>query len=311
MSAGPRSLPDHPSLRYLKIEAKRRLAAGEFAALHDAQTAIAGEHGLPSWAALKQACAGSQRESHALAHLTWLISRFRDAGEPGWAAPGDAEMRQHFDDGLLAAVPAGSLSAQIIKVAADLRAELVVLSQAPLQAVVQLAGMRYIATADARPPHRLTGLRGFPLGERITDPRAAAPPARVLGAVPAGMTEIADRAVAELGLPALVLAGGEPGQPPWVVAKGHADLDRAEVLDPGHRFPRPASPPWSPRPPSCGSSPGAGCAWTTRPTTTCARFALPTTRSRSGSCSATPAGSTTQPSSTPTACPTWRPSWAR
>jgi len=30
MPAGHRPLPTHPSLRYLKLEAKRRLAAGEF-----------------------------------------------------------------------------------------------------------------------------------------------------------------------------------------------------------------------------------------------------------------------------------------
>ena len=50
MPAGSRSLPVRPSLRFLKLEAKRRLAAGEFTTLHDAQTAIAREHGLPSWA---------------------------------------------------------------------------------------------------------------------------------------------------------------------------------------------------------------------------------------------------------------------
>ena len=51
----PRTLPTRPSLRYLKLEAKRRLAAGEFVTLHDAQSAIAREHGLSSWARLKQA----------------------------------------------------------------------------------------------------------------------------------------------------------------------------------------------------------------------------------------------------------------
>jgi hypothetical protein len=43
-----RALPARPSLRHLKLEAKRRLAAGEFATLNDAQAAIAREHGLPS-----------------------------------------------------------------------------------------------------------------------------------------------------------------------------------------------------------------------------------------------------------------------
>ena len=54
MPGGSRSLPGHPSLRHLKLEAKRRLAAGEFPTLHDAQVAIAREYGLPTWAGLKQ-----------------------------------------------------------------------------------------------------------------------------------------------------------------------------------------------------------------------------------------------------------------
>ena len=40
---------------------------------------------------------------------------------------------------------------------------------------VQLAGQRYVAVAAAEPPHRLVGLRGFVLGDRITDPRVKAP----------------------------------------------------------------------------------------------------------------------------------------
>jgi CubicO group peptidase (beta-lactamase class C family) len=296
MSGGSRSLPSRPSLRYLRLEAKRRLAAGEFPALHDAYTAIAREHGLPSWTALKQQICtqaaqaeqaqaeqaqaeqaqaeqaqGGQgvdpgQESHALPQLRWLIARFSGADQPGWTAPVDSEMREHFDDHLLAMVPAGQLAEGIAKLAADLRAELTVISQGPLEADVQLAGMRYTAAVGTDAAHRLLGLRGFPLGERITDtrlkgltgpaglsgppaglsgppagsPAARTPPApRTLGKVPAGIAEIADDAIAELGLPALVLAGGEPGGPPWVLAKGWADLDRAEVVGIGHRFPAP------------------------------------------------------------------------
>ena len=106
-----RSLPARPSLRHLKVEAKRRHAAGEFATLHAAQAAIGREHGLPGWAALKQACdllasgAGAE-DGPALAHLRWIIGRFRGADGAGWTAPGDDELRQHFDDRLLAALPA-------------------------------------------------------------------------------------------------------------------------------------------------------------------------------------------------------------
>ena len=127
MSGGSRSLPVRPSLRFLKLEAKRRLAAGEFATLHDAQAAIAREHGLPSWAGLKQACAlRPDPESHALDQLRWVISRFSGADAPGWTAPDEDELREHFDDRFLAVLPAGALVGGASKMAADLRGELVV-----------------------------------------------------------------------------------------------------------------------------------------------------------------------------------------
>ena len=48
---------------------------------------------------------------------------------------------------------------------------------------------------------------------------------------------MAAEAVAELGLPGLVLAGGGPDTPDWAVAEGWANLDRAEALTTGHLFP--------------------------------------------------------------------------
>ncbi len=148
MPGGSRALLDRPNLRYLRLEAKRRLAAGEFATLHDAQAAIAREHGQPSWAALKQ----------------------------------------------------------------------------------------LVQTGPAR-----TGLRGLPTGSRLRDPRTGQPvPQRTRGDVPAGVPALADQAFAELGLPALLLAGASPQNPePWLLAGGWADLDRGEPLDPRHRFPAP------------------------------------------------------------------------
>ena len=231
----PRALPVRPSLRYLKLEAKRRLAAGEFGTLHDAQTAIAREHGLSSWPRLKQACTSG---SHALAHLLWVAERFSGAGRPGWTAPGEDELRQHFDDQFLAAITPGTLAEQASQ--AGLRGDLTVISQAPLEAQVELAGLRLMATADTAPPHRLTGLRGFPLGDRVTDPRVKDPtPTRTLGDPPDGIAAVADRARVELGVPALLLAGGDPGRASWTVATGQADLDRSEPLQPGSLFPVP------------------------------------------------------------------------
>src|SRR6516165_1816525 len=102
--ANSRSLPGRPNLRHLKLEAKRRVAAGEFPSLHEAQVAIAREHGLPSWAALKQQI-GEDQDSHALDQLRWVISRFAGADQPDWTAPAADELNEHFDDRFLAALP--------------------------------------------------------------------------------------------------------------------------------------------------------------------------------------------------------------
>lgn len=180
MPGGSRSLPGRPSLRHLKLEAKRRLATGEFPSLHEAQVAIAREHGLPNWTALKQRVCDAP-ESHALDQLRWVIARFSGAGEPGWTAPAEDELRLHFDERFLSVIPPPALIATISNVAADLRGDLVVLGQTPEQAYVQLQGMHYIAVTDAEPPHRLTGLRGIPVGSRVHDPRIADPPVRTQG----------------------------------------------------------------------------------------------------------------------------------
>ena len=252
----PRSLPGRPSLRHLKLEAKRRLAAGEFPALHDAQVAIAREYGLPTWAALKLRVSEASdaedshaEDSHALDQLRWVIDRFQQADQPGWAAPTDDELSQHFDEHFLAVLPPPALIKTIGDMAADLRGDPVVLGQTPVQAYLQLQGMHYIAVTEPGPPYRLTGLRGLPAGSRVHDPRTAEPPVRTQGEVPAEIATIAGQAFAELGLTALLLAGGDNGDngdngdhqatQPWILTRGWADLDRAEPLDPAHRFPAP------------------------------------------------------------------------
>jgi CubicO group peptidase (beta-lactamase class C family) len=114
----------------------------------------------------------------------------------------------------------------------------VVVSQAPLEARARIAGLEILAAVAADPPHRLTGLRGLSRGGRITDLRAtAAPPPGIVGDAPAELAGIAEEAFTDLGLAALALAGWDPGRPAWLIAKGWADLDRAEVLGHRHRFP--------------------------------------------------------------------------
>jgi len=232
MSSPPRALPDRPSLRFLKLEAKRRCAAGEFAALHDAQAAIARDHGLPDWAALKLRIADAQQDSHALTQLRWIIGRFSAAGQPGWTAPDDTEMRAHFAESFLAAIPAERFIAGAARIAAGRPGELTVTAQAPLIARVRVADLEYIAQVEPDPPHRIILLRGHPLGGRVSDPRVVRPASCGSGEVPPEMDDIADAAFTELGLAGLITAGRD-----WVLARGWADLDRGEIMQPGQRFP--------------------------------------------------------------------------
>ncbi len=239
MSDQPRAFPGRPNLRFLKLEAKRRLAAGEFGTLHDAQLAIAREHDLPSWAALKDfVSAQASGPGPALGQVRWVLARFAGAGDPGWAAPGEDELRAHFAGHFLTLVPPAALTSTLGRVAGQLGAPLAISRETPLSVRAQLDGLGVQAAAEAAPPHRLCGLRMYPLGARVSDPRAAAPPSHASGDVPAAAVAVAAESVAELGLPGLVLAGtGPASSAPWSVARGWADLDRGEALHGGHRFP--------------------------------------------------------------------------
>jgi CubicO group peptidase (beta-lactamase class C family) len=236
VSDHPRSLPDRPSLRYLKLEAKRRLAAGEFGTLHDAQLAIAREHGRSSWTTLKEHIdAGTVPASLALPQVRWVLSRFQDAGAPAWAAPAQDELREHFDEDYLGLVPPETMTRTLTKVAPRLGDELVVTAASALGVRAVISGMRLEARAHADPPHRLTRLRLYALGQQVSDARVAAPGTRTSGAVPGRAIAVAAESLAELGVPGLALAGGaEAG---WVASRGWASLEPERPLDPGDRFP--------------------------------------------------------------------------
>jgi CubicO group peptidase (beta-lactamase class C family) len=230
MSDPSRALPDQPNLRFLKIEAKRRLAAGEFGTLHDAQLAIAREHGHSSWAALKAAV---EATGTALVHVQWLTGRFGGADSPEWESPDDEELREHFDDNYLAVMHRDTMIGTLKSVATALREDLVVSRSAARSVSGRIGGLRLEAVAEPDPPHRLTALRLSPTGERVTDPRVAEPPAHTTGDVPDRAFAVARESFADVGLPGLVLAGSGS----WSAAMGWADLDRGESLLPAHRFP--------------------------------------------------------------------------
>jgi CubicO group peptidase (beta-lactamase class C family) len=249
--SGERALPEQASLRYLKVAAKRRHTAGEFATLHDAQLAVARENGQPSWAALRRAVTAQQtadgRGTHALTQLRWIASRFRDAGQPGWQPPGADELSGHFTAEFLAAVPPERLIATITDVGPALRADLVITSETPFAVYGRLADYLVTASTETRPPFRLTGARARRLGTAITDPRAEAPPVATVGPVPGPVREVASTAVSQLGLAGLAVAcattpgqrgrGREDSAEPWAAAVGWASLERAEPLGTGHAFP--------------------------------------------------------------------------
>jgi CubicO group peptidase (beta-lactamase class C family) len=246
MSDQTRELPEQPNLRFLKLEAKRRLAAGEFATLHGAQLAVAREHGLSSWAVLKETVTTDQAEPNlALAQVRWLISRFRDADSTTWVRPADEELREHFTGEFLSAVPLDTITDMLIRPPLS-HEDLVVIEEPTSRSVrTQAGGLRVDAFAEADPPHRLTSLQLDRLSQLVTDERVAAPPAVTAGQVPAEAMAVARETFAELGLPGLLMAGadtsiagtGNAGESAWSLALGWASLERPEPLGVRHRFP--------------------------------------------------------------------------
>jgi CubicO group peptidase (beta-lactamase class C family) len=242
VSESSRSLPDQPSLRFLKAEAHRRLSAGEFTALWEAYLAIAREHGFPSWTALKQVVAGDSQpdpDEAVLDHLSWVVSRMAGASQPDWTPPAEQELAEHFEQSFLDRPAVGQLieSLSIMARTGRLRDEVTVITQRA-RFIGARAGDVRIETAGAdEPPHRLRGMMPYRVGKTVTDTRVAAPPADAAGDVPEAAAAVAEEALGEFGLPGLVLAGADDDGKPWVLARGWARLDPQEPLSTTRRFP--------------------------------------------------------------------------
>ena len=236
-----RELPDRPNLRHSKLEAKRRLAAGEFTTLHDAQLAVAREHGMSSWAAFKERIAATAAEhGPALAQVRWVFDRYGEADEPGWTAPDRDELSEHLTEPFLTLVPPETAAAILRSVAPKLREDLVVLDAGPLHLRAKVADLLVEADVEAEVPHRLTSLSIVPGGAPATDTRVTQPPAMSAGPVPEQVPGFVEDSYAQLGLVGLTASGNwESGAIPevWTCSHGWADLERDVPLDPGHRFP--------------------------------------------------------------------------
>lgn len=259
MSDQTRALPEQPNLRFLKLEAKRRLAAGEFATLHDAQLAVAREHGLSSWPVLKETVlketvtAEHAERNLALTQVRWVISRFSDAESPTWVWPTAEELGEHFTERFLAAVPPDMIIGTLVRAAPMFREDLVVIENIEGRHNVraEIGGLRVDAYAEPDPPHRLGALQVYRLSRLVADERVAAPPGLTAGRVPDEAMAVARESFEELGLVGLVVAGADTGTDTgtgagkaadaggaaWNLALGWADLDRPEPLGLGHRLP--------------------------------------------------------------------------
>jgi CubicO group peptidase (beta-lactamase class C family) len=238
---GFRDLPDSPSLRHLKIEAKRRLAAGEFPTLHDAQLAIAREHGESSWATLKQHIGAAEAEhSHALTQVRWVFGRYADADAPEWTAPSRDELNERFTDHFLTVVSPETVATILGSVTAKLRADLVLVDADPLHLRAKLADLWVEASVEPQAPHQLNGLRLYPGGETVTDTRVAGAPSASVGPVPQQVSAALKDSLTELGVVGLSAAGDwsdGPGAEVWAHVRGWAALERRVPLRPDHRFP--------------------------------------------------------------------------
>src|ERR1039457_4022249 len=212
-----RDLPDRPSLRHLKLEAKRRLATGEFTTLHDAQLAVAREHGMSSWAALKEHVAAAEAEQgHALAQVRWVFGRYGEADAPGWNAPSRDELSEHVTEHLLTLVPPKTVAAILGGLAPKLREDLVLIDAGSLHLRAKVADL-LVEAAEPEAPPRLPDLRVFPGGPPATDTRVAQPPTASFGPVPEQVPGFVEDSYAQLGLVGLTAAGDWDSGPAFEV----------------------------------------------------------------------------------------------
>ena len=98
-----RDRPDRLSLRHSKLEAKRRLAAGEFITLHDAQLVLARCYGFESWPKLKAYVDGVTVRRLAAAVRAGDLAQARGMLE---SRPELANMAMSYGEIVLATVPA-------------------------------------------------------------------------------------------------------------------------------------------------------------------------------------------------------------
>jgi CubicO group peptidase (beta-lactamase class C family) len=237
-----RDLPGRPSLRYLKIQAKRRLAAGEFSTLHDAQLAVAREHGMSSWAALKEHIVAAEAEhGHVLAQVRWVFGRYAEADAPGWTSPTRDELSEHFTEHFLGFVSPEEIARTLRGIADRLREDLVIIEADAFRLSAKAGDLRVEAAVEPQAPHRLDVIRlFFPEDTAVADARVARPPTANFGPVPEQVPGLVEDSYAKFGLVGLTAAGdgdSGPAAEPWVCSRGWADLEGNVPLTPGHCFP--------------------------------------------------------------------------
>ena len=163
MSESSRSLPDQPSLRYLKLEARRRLAAGEFPPCT--------RRSSPSRVsmAFRAGRRSSWPSATASQTRTRTCSIISAGSSPGWRArasrtglrPQNKNLAEHFEQSYLDRVTPGRLIEGLSGMARNwsLGDEVTVITERPRFILARVGGVRITTVGADEPPHRLRGYR--------------------------------------------------------------------------------------------------------------------------------------------------------
>lgn len=109
------------------------------------------------------------RHGHFQASRACAISRSK---------PSDGELRAHFTGRFLGLVTLDRVVRTLAGRAAELREEPMITLAEPLRIRARVGGMQIEAVAESAAPHRLGGLRVYPVGSTFYDDRIAAPSTR-------------------------------------------------------------------------------------------------------------------------------------
>ena len=211
MSESSRSLPDQPSLRFLKLEARRRG--------RPVNSPPCTRHSSPSRAstAFRAGRRSSRSSATASQTRTRPCSIISAGSSPGWRAPasrtGLRPQHKNWPSTSSSHSWTGDPDGRLIKgPVGDSPGPGDCGTRSPSSPSARGRFGPKPVTCGSRPrepTNRRTGCSGcrpYRVGESVTDARVATPPADAAGQVPEAVAAVAEEALGEFGLPGLVLA---------------------------------------------------------------------------------------------------------